>query len=189
MDSVIDLVEKYRQAETLEKRYEYGGAIISFIGPKISAYIFARCLPGVAEDISQKTLFGIVEGLRIFRGQTEGAFWSWCRQIARNKTNDHLREKLKDEVLVPIETAEVENAFELVAKDDGLSAGDRIDLEDAMKLLSSRNAPCCYFLYARYVWDETYAEIALRFDMTEDAAGKKIRKCLELVKMLVAKRR
>jgi DNA-directed RNA polymerase specialized sigma24 family protein len=66
-----------------------------------------------------------------------------------------------------------------------LTAEDRLDLADALGLLRNAQAACYDFLWYRYVLGWGYVEIGRVFGLGEEAARKRVRRCLELARTLL----
>jgi RNA polymerase sigma factor (sigma-70 family) len=147
--------------------------------------VFSQVRPNAAEDVLQEVLKAIDISLKNFRGETDAQFRGWCKGIARHKIHDqyHAQKNERAQLMPPEELCQVVDAS---AQDASLLAGDRHDLEYAMKLLAESNPDCGSYLWKHYVLGLDYAEIAEEKNVKYDAARMKVGRCLEEVRKLVA---
>lgn len=67
-----------------------------------------------------------------------------------------------------------------------VSAGDRDDLEYAMKLLTASKPDCYDYLWQRFVFGMEYGEIAEERNLSYDNVRMKVGRCLDEAKSLVS---
>ena len=84
----------------------------------------------------QEILKAVATSLKKFQGDTAKEFWAWCYRIARNKLNDHYRDKATDR-MQPMPPEDLWQMIELSAQDAPITPAVRHDLEYAMKLLTA----------------------------------------------------
>jgi RNA polymerase sigma factor (sigma-70 family) len=185
MDDLIKLVRTYRLTAGLAERIRLAEAIFRLIGPDLHLFVFSRVPHQVAEDIFQEVLKAVAIGLKKFQGDTLKEFWAWCYRIARNKLNDHYRDKVAERVQ-PLPPEELWQMVEASAQDTPVSPAVRLDLEYAMKLLTSSKPECYDFLWNHFVIGLDYGDIAEDRKMTYDGVRMKITRCLEEAKSLVS---
>lgn len=184
MDDLIKLVKTYRFTASLDQRLRLGDEICRLILPKLRAFVFGAVAPSVAPDVLQEVLNAVATSLRSFGGATNGEFWSWCYRIARYKIVDHLRRRASDR-LQPMGPNELRQLVDL-SPSPVRTAGVKHDLEYAMKLLTSVKPECHALLWAHYVQDLDYADIAEERGTTYDAVRMKISRCLDEARALVS---
>ena len=185
MDDLIKLVRTYRLAAALSERIRLAEGVFRLIEPELRIFVFSKVSPDAAEDALQEVLKAIATGMRKFQGGTEKEFWAWCYRIARNKLNDHYRNKAADR-MQPTSPEELWQLMEVSAEDAPLTAQTRLDLDYAIKLLTAAKPECSELLWRHYVTGLDYAEIAEERDLKYDAVRMKIGRCLDEAKSLVS---
>lgn len=185
MEQLIKLVKTYRLIAGLAERLRLAEEIFRTVEPNLRLFVFNQVRPQTAEDVLQEVLKAITTSLKKFQGGTDKEFWAWCYRIARNKLNDQYRAQASDR-LQPLPPEELWQLVDAAAQDAPLSAGDRHDLEYAMKLLATSKPDCGGYLWKHYVLGLDYGEIAEEQAVNYDAARMKVGRCLEEVRKLVA---
>lgn len=185
MTDLLKLVKTYRFTSALDQRFRLGDEIFRHVEPRLRSYVFGRVAPAAAPDVLQEVLKAVATSLRTFSGATVGEFWSWCYRIARNKISDHFRRRESDR-LQPMGPEELRQLVDTTAKSPVRTAGVTHDLDYAMKLLTSVKPECHALLWAHYVQDLSYAEIAEEHGMSYDAIRMKISRCLDEARALVS---
>ena len=185
MDELITLVRTYRLMTGLSERLRLGEEIFRRIEPDLRFYVFKAVVQTVADDVLQEILKAIAVGLRRFAGNSHAEFWAWCYGIARNKVNDQLRQQATER-LQPMPEEELRELVEAAAQSSTLSAGDRIDLEYAMNLLTQSKPECYDYLWNHFVFGQTYGEIATGQNLEYDSVRMRIGRCLAEVQALMA---
>lgn len=185
MDAIIKLARTYRLTTSLADRLQLGDEMFRLIEPKLRLFVFSHLVSHAAEDALQETLKGIAVGLPIFAGHTPSEFWSWCYRIARNKITDHIRKTSADRAL-PMPPDEMRRLVDASANHHALSPADRLDLDDAMKLLIDAKPECYEFLWDHFVLGFTYGEIAEAKSLEYDAARMKVGRCLGEAQAIVS---
>lgn len=187
MEQVIKLVRTYRLATGLAEQLRLAEEIFSVIEPPLRQFVFASVPEAAAEDVVQEVLAAAVTALAAFKGDSEKQFWGWCYRIARNKIYDHRRKQAVEKKM--IQQMPPEELWQLVdasAQTSPISSQDRLDLEDAMKLLISSKPECYDYLWKHFVFGLDYAEIAEEKGASYDGVRMKIGRCLDEAKALIA---
>lgn len=182
---LFKLVKTYRLTSALDQRLRLGDEIFRLIEPKLRAFVFGSISEAAAADVLQIVLTAVATGLRGFKGNSIGEFWSWCYQIARFKIADHLRRRASDR-LQPMSPDELRHLMDVSANSPVRTPGVHHDLEYAMKLLTSAKPECHALLWAHYVQDVDYADLAEERGLSYDAIRMKISRCLDEARALVA---
>ena len=185
MDDLIKLVRTYRLTAGLAERLRLAEVIFRQIEPDLRFFVFNAIQPPAAEDVLQEILKSITTSLKKFEGSASKEFWAWCYRIARNRLNDHYRQKASDR-LQPMPPEELWQLVESSAQTTPLTAADRHDLEYALKLLDSSKPECRGYLWNHYVIGFDYGEIAEEQNLNYDNVRMKIGRCLAEAKSLVA---
>jgi RNA polymerase sigma factor (sigma-70 family) len=184
MESLIELIREYRQAQSLEQKLLAADKLVALIAPRLEGYILRRCPPDMADEVLQETMRSIAKGLLSFKGLTDDAFTGWCNVIARCRISDAGRkEQASREILTSLE--DLWDTVHAAAPEVPLAAGDRLDLEYAMNLLKAAKPPCYDYLWCYYILDWDYNSIAEEYGLTYDAVRMQIKRCLELAQSLL----
>ena len=185
MDDLIKLVKTYRFTAALDQRLRLADGIFRQIEPKLRSFVFGSVAPTAAPDVLQEVLKAVSTSLRTFTGNTNGEFWGWCYRIARNKRYDHFRRCASDR-LQPMGHDEMRRLLDETAHLSVRTPGVSHDLDYAMKLLSNAKPECHALLWAHYVQDVGYAEIADEKGTSYDAVRMQITRCLDEARKLLA---
>ena len=187
MDDLIKNVRSYQQAGELADRSQFAEAIFREVEPKISQFVFGVIRSQLADDVLQEALMGIIKSFHQFSGTTGEDFLRWCRGVARHKIHDQYQDSAKAserfQMLPPDELLE---QADLTPGNESLSAGDRLDLDYAMKLLAESKPECGEPLRKHFVFGFDYGEIAEELKLDYDTARMRIKRCLDTVRELVA---
>jgi len=186
MEKLTELIEKFREAKSLEERVEYAEKLIKEIGPELQAFALYCCKGKweIAEEISQETQIVIARNLKQYRGGTDLEFRSWCFTTLRRKLINYLR-KEKPERFEPLDASEIWHIIE--AGDAGLPPGVRHDLEYAVRLIASLDPACATLLWLHHILDWDIKLIAETTERTYDAVRVQLRRCLEFGEGLMEK--
>jgi len=184
MGDLIKLVKTYRVTAGLAERIRLAEDIFRMIGPDLHLFVFSAVPHHTAEDIYQEVLKAVAVCLKKFQGDTEKEFWAWCYRIARNKLNDHYRDKAANRVQ-PLPPDELWRMMETTAQEKPISPGVRHDLDHIIKLLTAAKPDCSDLLWKHYVIGLDYAEIAEERKLSYDNARMKIGRCLDEARSLV----
>lgn len=191
MQLLIEHIQNYRSAQTLEQRVAVAEIIIGWVGPQLREFIARESVKrGCMEDWDeayQETLIAIVRKLDGFEGSSCGQFWSWCYQIARYKLIDVVR-KLASAKTVSLDIETLEKVMEESVESTPKIPGETEDLEFALHLLEKAKAPCVDYLWNYYILGWTYEEIADSYALPYDAVRMKLKRCLDLAKKLIAEK-
>lgn len=186
---LIDTVNAFQKAATLEERLQLHETILKAVGPRLHQFIAYEThnrgfgIEGV-DDIFQVTLENIAKGLIKFKGKSEQSFLKWCYHIARNKLVDAHR-RLSNQHAEPMDPTLLEAVIEAGQASEAMLPGDRLDLDYAMNLLKQAKTPCFHFLWNHYIWGHDHEEIGDAFGFTKDAMRMRIERCLDtLIELL-----
>lgn len=185
MEELIKAVRTYRFMTNLDQRLYLADEIFRKVEPKLRAFVFGSVTINAAPDVLQEVLKAVALSLRKFEGNSQGEFWSWCYRIARNKLADHFRRRSSDRLL-PMSPDEMRQLLEISSQSSVRTPGTSHDLEYAMKLLSSSRPECHALLWAYYVQDRDYGEIADEQGLSYDAVRMQATRCLEHARSLLA---
>lgn len=184
MDRLVKLVRKFQRSESLDERLRVGDELVDEIVPHLHRYIQGRHWREGAEDVLQETLAAVAETWWDFEGSVDKQFWALCYRIADRKIVDALRGARFDKT-VSLDEEEVGRAVEAWIADEATSTQDRMDVESAMKLLESIDAPCCDFLRSRYLLGLGFEEIGRLYGLSTDAARMAVERCRKLARKLL----
>jgi len=182
---LIKRVKTYRLTPALDERQRLAESIVLEIEKPLRFFVFNLLALPAAADVFQETLKAIVVSLPTFKGESDKEFWGWCKGIVRNKVKDQLRKQMSDR-LQPMEPEQLWQLVDSSAQSTPLSAADRIDLEDAMKILAQARPECVEFLWQHFVLGLDYSELAQERNLTYDSVRMKIGRCLGEAQALVA---
>ncbi len=186
MGDLIKLVRTYRLTAGLNERNRLTESIFRIIEPDLNRFVRHHVKnEAVWDDVLQEVLKSINNSLKNFKNDTVEEFRSWFYTIARRRMKDQYRKEYSDRLL-PMPQDEIRELIEASEQVQPISAGDRHDLDYAMKLLMTAKPECYDYLWQRFVFQSKVTEIAEERDLTPAAAGMKISRCLETAKALVA---
>jgi RNA polymerase sigma factor (sigma-70 family) len=185
MDDLIKLVRTYRLTAGLAERLRLAEEIFRLIEPDLRFFVFSSVSHHAAQDALQEILKAVAVSLKQFKGDTVKEFWAWCYRIARNKLNDHYRDKAADR-MQPMPPEELWQMMELSAQDAPMTPAVRHDLEYAMNLLTASKPECYDFLWRHFIIGLDYGDIAEERNMSYDNVRMKIGRCLDEAKSLVS---
>ena len=183
MTSLLELIRAYRQSLSLAERMRAGEELIHVVGPPLRAYVEQRTRPEWVADAVQETLIAIVQHLHKFQGKTEREFWAWGYRIARNKCADARRQIPEEQ---PWDTDALQQLVESTTRIEPFVAGERADVDYAFTLLERAKPQCREVLWPRYILDWDYDAIAEATGLAYDTVRMQIRRCLELLRNLMA---
>jgi len=187
MTRLLEWVQAYPRALTLETKNDLAVLILSEVSPPLRAFIHRQLRDPAADEVCQDTWLGIVNGLERFRGKTEAKFWSWCWGIARHKVRSHLRRQARDR----LEFLDLDSLPAAIAAADtrrGISLAERLELDEALALLRAVAPPCVEYLWRFYVLGWTDQELARAYGTSEAALRMRRQRCLRLALKLVTKK-
>lgn len=184
MDDLLKLVKTYRFTAALDQRLRLANQIFPLVEPKLRAFVFGSVKASAASDVLQVVLSAVAGSLRNFKGDTVAEFWGWCYRIARNKLNDYFRRCASDR-LQPMGHDEMRRLLDETAQLSVRPPGVSHDLEYAMKLLSNAKPECHALLWAHYVQDLGYGDLAEEKGTTYDAIRMQITRCLDEARKLL----
>lgn len=188
MDPLIDLLNRYRQANTLEERQQLAWAIVAHVVATVEKVVYRSAPPLAAKDLLHDALVAIVKGLSGFRGASERELFGWCTAIARRKVVDHFRKSARAE-MVPLDSASAELWLVADAEDGGVSAEDLIQMQATLGTLQALDPKCYSLLWLRYVEQWSHESIGQSEGLNADAARMKIKRCIEKARAALGHRR
>lgn len=184
MDHLIKFLRGYQSARSVEFRLRMAEVIVEEVGPALLAFVERRCLREDVEDVSQEALAAIVEKLDAFKieGDSAKPFWGWCYGIARHKIADAHRRRAKESQHMSLDDEAVDaevlwRAIEASAVDEPISAGERLDLKDAIGILKRLSPQCLESLWKHHVLGLPYTAIWESEELDYDTARMRIKRC------------
>lgn len=187
MESPIEQVRSYRAARTLDERLALCDAIICRVAPDIRVFLLGTVPPDAVADLCQESLVAITKGLLRFEGSDDEAFFAFCYTIVRHKIADYIRRRRRDERVTAMGPDELRELIDGAAAAGTLAPEDRLDLDEALRMLGASKPECRQFLWNHYVAGFDYGEIASGCGISYDSARMKIGRCLELAQTLIAR--
>ena len=187
MDSLDDLFQAYRTAQSLEAKRAAADAIVFEAHPEL--WIFVR--PRLdshhdAGDLLQETFMGIFKSLPLYRGHTRSEAFGFCYRIARNRLVDYYRRKARSLVEFGGDDAFMEFIEAWLATEP--SDAPRIqDLRDALDILAASKPDCLRYFGMRFALDMGYKEIGNELGIADDAARQRVERCLDRAKTIILK--
>lgn len=186
MEPLIQIIRSYQKSSDVGERERLAVELIEIVGPNLERFIRSRCesMPADAEEIHQETMIAVAVGMKRFAGEHDGEFWAWAYAIARNKLRNYFAARGRRE-LVFVDPEILRESLAAVKDDkDGM---ERIELEEILSLLRESSRPCVDFLWDRYVVGLPFEVMGEQYSITDDAARKRVTRCLQLARELVSK--
>lgn len=183
---LVKLTRACRDAADLQERLRFAEELVLRVGPTLETFLAARCPEAVVEDVLQETLAGISKGARLFQGDLDRQVWQWCYRIALNQLASHWRRQRGPQT-VSLESEEIRRAAESALEDLTVTPGDRLDLEESLRLLAQSKPPCVDYLTFHFLEGMDYRELAAVYGTTANAMRMQIQRCLTLARQLAAK--
>ena len=193
MDQIIPLIREYCRAldpeapeRSVEKAERAAERLVELIRPRLRAFVFGRLRAKEPDDVVQITLLAVLQGICRFRGRTEGEFWGWCHQIAKNKLSNSRRHfhEWEEEGMGPQEIQELVQAS---VADLPITPAEKIDLDYILGLVQAAKPPCGTHLWRFFIGGWDYDAIAEANQISYDAARMAVKRCLELASGLATK--
>lgn len=184
MEPLIRLVRNYQASRNAAAREHWAVEFICEVGPDLQRYLQTRCRKEDAKDAHQETLTGIVEGLQEFTGENDANVWGWMYSIARNKARDQFRGG-QMRLATIVDTDLLRESVKAVHEDSPITGVERAELQEAIDLLKASSPPCVHYLWDRYVVGLTFVELGKEYEVTEEAARKRVERCLKLAQDLI----
>lgn len=185
MEPLIELVRKFQLAQATDARNQYASQISSRIYARLSRFVRSRVPAANMADVVQEIFIAVFSRLSYFRGQNDESFLSWVYTIARRKIADTYRSG-KTEQATTADPKILEESLAFV-QSSAMSESDRAALRDAIELLKAADYPCLGWIWDRYVTGLSFVELGDEAGITEEAARKRVERCLELARTLVQK--
>ena len=185
MNHLLKLVNAFQQTTGPVGRLKLAEDIFSIIEPDLRYFVFSHIRGNAADDVLQEVLKAIAVNLGKFTGHSARQFWAWCYRIARNKLNNQFRKQSYDRSQ-PMPPEEIWQLADATIHSASFTAGDRHDLDFAMRLLATSRPDCHDLLWKHFVFGLTYGEIAMELKLNYDQVRMKISRCLETAKNLIA---
>lgn len=184
MEPLIRLVRNYQISRSVADREQLAIEFISEVAPDLLRYLRARCRHDDAKDAHQETLTGIAEGLQEFAGENDAEVWGWMYSIARNKARDQFRGR-QMQLATIVDTDLLRESVKAVHDESPITGVERADLQEAIDLLKASSPPCVHYLWDRYVVGLTFVELGQEYEVSEEAARKRVERCLKLAQDLI----
>jgi len=184
MEPLIRLIRKYQGSRNVAEREHLAIEFICEVGPHLLRYLRARCRKDDARDAHQETLTGIAEGLQEFTGENDAGVWGWMYSIARNKAHDQFRGR-QMRLATIVDTDILRGAVKAVHDESPFTDMERAELQEAINLLKTSSPPCVHYLWDRYVVGLTFVELGKEYEVSEEAARKRVERCLKLAQDLI----
>jgi RNA polymerase sigma factor (sigma-70 family) len=177
MESLIELLERCRQAATLEERMACVEQFLAVVAPTMRRVIQRRAPPLAFDDIVQKALAAVAAGLHRCQAQTDREAFAWCTTIARRKLADHWREP-KGPDTVSLDEKGVARWLADAAVRDAKAAEEIAAMEDSLRVWAAMDPECYRYIWLHFVECWTYAEIGQGEGLSEDATRMRVKRCL-----------
>ena len=182
----MEWVAHCRTAQDLQLRMRLMEEILSDVRPALHLYLSSRCAPDAVDDVLQLTLVAIAESIRRFRGHSAGEFWSWCYGIARRKSADEWRIRSKNK-FEPLSEQKLREAIEASGVGASPTGAEKLELEEAMSILTKLDPVCYEILWERYMLNHELSEVGRTRRVSADAARMKIDRCLVKARKLLTR--
>ena len=88
-----------------------------------------------------------------------------------------------------LDTEEIREAVEASAQTMPFAPGERLDIEQVLRLVEACDPEAAWFIALRYFEGHSYKEIGQRFGMTEAAVAMRVRRSLQQAQASVAERK
>jgi RNA polymerase sigma factor (sigma-70 family) len=186
-NELVQLARYCRDATEVHERLRFAEEIVARVEPMLRSFVAAHCPEAAVDDVLQEVLIAIATRAHTFKGGTDSQFWGWCYRTASHKWIDHLR-RASARPTVSLEVEEIRRAVEATTPDSPLTPGDRLDLEQALKMLRRSKPPCVGYLMLHFVEGMDYREIAGLYQSTANAVRMQIKRCLILAQQLSAEK-
>lgn len=184
MDALIQKVREYQRHTAAAERERLVLEILAVMCPDLDRFVRIHCPVADAADVLQETLNGIALWLERFAGETDSQLWALAYAIARRKRADLFRRRKMDHITI-VDTGLLRESLAATDALFGLSDSDRADLEEAIGLLRTSSPPCLHYLWDRYVAGLSFPELGRELGITEEAARKRVERCLKLAQELM----
>lgn len=184
MEPLIRLIRNYQASCNVKEREQSAVEFICEVGPDLLRYLRARCRKDDAKDAHQETLTGIAEGLQEFKGENDAEVWGWMYSIARNKARDQFRGR-QMQLATIVDTDLLRESVKAVHDESPFTDMERAELQEAIDLLKASSPPCVHYLWDRYVVGLTFVELGREYEVTTEAARKRVERCLKLAQDMI----
>jgi len=176
MQSLIELVEQFRRAANCDERERLVEEMVKLAAPLLRAWVARKCPPPVVEDVCQEVWAAIGNGLSRFRGETEAAFWAWCRIIVRRKCADSLR---REPPSVPLPPEQIAWLIDLPAQREPELEFEGVTGPQELLEVVRNCGECFTLLWWLYIDGWSLGEVARELDITKDAVRMRRKRCLD----------
>lgn len=181
MEPLIQLINEYRNASSLERSLEVGDKIASAIRPRLARYIGERISINLVPDLVQQTLMGVIKNLFQFNGDTDSTFWSWCYVIARRRIADVLRDKENTNVKL-FDHEELMRMLDKSSDDSPMTAQERADFKTILAFIESMEGPCKNYLNSHFILAMDWQAIGEEYGMSPNAVRMAIGRCIQVIR-------
>jgi RNA polymerase sigma factor (sigma-70 family) len=179
------LIRKYQRCKETTVRESLAVEFICAAGPDLERYICFRRPREDGKDAYQETLMAIAAGLQRVEAGSDAEVWAWAYGITRKKISDQFRGRQMRRATI-VDTSLLRESLQAVHDDAPFTGAQRADLEEAISLLTTSSPPCVHYLWDRHVVGLTFVELGKEYEVTEEAARKRVERCLKLAQDLIA---
>jgi len=184
MEPLLRLIREYQRCKETPGRANLAIEFICAVGPDLKRYICSRCPKEDGKDAYQETLMAITAGLQGVEAGSDAEVWGWVYGITRKKIADQFRGRQMRRATI-VDTSLLQESLQAVHEDSPITGAQRADLEEAINLLKASSPPCVHYLWDRYVVGLTFVELGKEYEVTEEAARKRVERCLKLAQDLI----
>jgi RNA polymerase sigma factor (sigma-70 family) len=183
MSDLITLVKTYRLKRGMAERLDLTERIVPLVERDLRFFVFGL-RPPAPEDVFQEVLKSVFANLGKFKGDEAKQFWGWCYTIARSKiANAHDKQNRDRLQFMPED--ELWQLVESAVDSSAMSAADRMDLAETLKVLARLKPGCDEYLWQRYVFGLDYEEMATPEQITPASMRMRVTRCLEEAQKLI----
>jgi RNA polymerase sigma factor (sigma-70 family) len=188
MPELVELFNRFRTAATESETDSVARAIVQMVRPRVWRMIAWGTRMEAVEEVFQDFWASLFAGLHQFRGETDDAAIGLCHAIARRRCIDWIRRQPKLKT-VSMDADEFREAVEASAQVMPVAPGERLDLEEALRLVEACDPDAALFIALRYFEGHSFKEIGQRFGMTEAAVAMRVRRSIQQAQASVAERK
>jgi len=188
MLGLAELFNRFRTAATESEADAVARSIVELVRPRVWRIIELGTRPEVVEDVLQDFWASLFAALPMFRGNTEREAMGLCYEIARRRGVDWIRRQPKLKT-VSLDSEEIREAVEASAQVMPFAPGERLDIEQVLRLVEACDPEAAWFIALRYFEGHSYKEIGQRFGMTEAAVAMRVKRSLQQAQAAVAERK
>lgn len=176
MEELIDLIQRYKSADSPDEKERWAAALFERAGPTLRAYIAGQLGYNreATKDLFQETLWALFKALGSYEFVSDKQFWAFAYTIAHRRVIDFLRRP--NGRLVPMDPDEFAAVLDLHAQTPPKDASLQ---EHCFYVLAQLSEECFILLFLRFVEDVEVEGIARILGLTTGATGLRIKRCLK----------